>query len=96
MRSKPSTGQEGLIGEVGVARTRLDPEGQVFVHGELWKARCDGEAGAGEGLEIAREIAGEILAHFKGIYFITPFLRYELTAELGAWVRKQEKARKRA
>ena len=56
----------------------------------------EGEAGAGEGLEIAREIAGEILAHFKGIYFITPFLRYELTAELGAWVRTQEKARKRA
>ncbi len=35
---KAFTGKEGLIGEVGVARTNLDPEGKVFVHGELWNA----------------------------------------------------------
>ncbi len=34
------TGKEGLVGEVGVARTDLDPEGRVFVHGELWKAEA--------------------------------------------------------
>jgi homocysteine S-methyltransferase len=56
----------------------------------------EGEAGAREGLEIARQIAGEVLAHFKGIYLITPFLRFELTADLGAWIRRQEKAPKRA
>lgn len=55
----------------------------------------EGEAGAKEGLEIAREIAGEVLAYFKGIYFITPFLRYELTVELGQWVRDQEKRQKK-
>ena len=55
----------------------------------------EGEAGAKEGLEIAREIAGEVLAHFRGIYFITPFLRYELTVELGSWVRVQEKRQKK-
>lgn len=33
-----STGKEGLIGEEGVARTDIDPEGKVFVHGELWQA----------------------------------------------------------
>jgi len=32
------TGQEGMIGEIGVARTSLEPEGKVFVHGELWNA----------------------------------------------------------
>jgi membrane-bound serine protease (ClpP class) len=37
-RSKVVTGQQGLIGEVGVARTSLQPEGKVFVHGELWDA----------------------------------------------------------
>ncbi|OGD20475.1 MAG: serine protease [Candidatus Aminicenantes bacterium RBG_16_63_16] len=37
---KAVTGKEGLIGEVGVARTDLDPEGKVFVHGELWNAEA--------------------------------------------------------
>ena len=27
-----------MIGEIGVARTQLGPEGRVFVHGELWNA----------------------------------------------------------
>jgi membrane-bound serine protease (ClpP class) len=37
------TGQEELIGQVGVVRQTLDPVGLVFVHGELWRARTDGE-----------------------------------------------------
>lgn len=40
--SKPKTGGEGLIGEVGVVRNRLQPEGKVFVHGELWNAVARG------------------------------------------------------
>jgi membrane-bound serine protease (ClpP class) len=32
------TGQEGMIGEIGVARTALGPDGKVFVHGEIWNA----------------------------------------------------------
>jgi membrane-bound serine protease (ClpP class) len=36
--SKPRTGDKGLVGEVGVAKSRLEPEGKVFVHGELWNA----------------------------------------------------------
>ncbi|OQY11731.1 MAG: serine protease [Desulfobacteraceae bacterium 4572_187] len=36
--SKPRTGAQGLIGEIGVVRESLMPEGKVFVHGELWKA----------------------------------------------------------
>ncbi len=35
---RPVTGKEGLIGEIGIARTRLDPSGMVLVHGELWRA----------------------------------------------------------
>jgi membrane-bound serine protease (ClpP class) len=38
MRRKVQTGAEGLVGEIGTARTDLDPEGRVFVHGELWRA----------------------------------------------------------
>jgi membrane-bound serine protease (ClpP class) len=33
-----TTGREGMIGEIGVARTQLQPSGKVFVHGELWNA----------------------------------------------------------
>lgn len=36
---KVDTGREGLIGLRGEARSDLDPEGQVFVHGEYWSAR---------------------------------------------------------
>ncbi|HEV2719476.1 MAG TPA: nodulation protein NfeD [Thermoanaerobaculia bacterium] len=37
-RGRVTTGQEGMIGEIGVARTALGPDGKVFVHGELWNA----------------------------------------------------------
>jgi membrane-bound serine protease (ClpP class) len=34
------TGREGLIGCRAQARTALDPEGRVFVKGEIWEARA--------------------------------------------------------
>jgi membrane-bound serine protease (ClpP class) len=43
-RATVVTGQENLIGQVGVVRQALDPEGLVFLHGELWRARTDGHA----------------------------------------------------
>jgi membrane-bound serine protease (ClpP class) len=36
--SKPKTGKRGLVGEIGVVKEALVPEGKVFVHGELWNA----------------------------------------------------------
>lgn len=39
---KPSAGKEGLIGEVGVARTDIDANGgTVFIHGEWWNAESE-------------------------------------------------------
>ncbi len=38
--SKVTTGKEGLISEIGIAKTDLSPEGTVFVHGEYWKAKA--------------------------------------------------------
>jgi membrane-bound serine protease (ClpP class) len=35
------SGQEALIGMTGVVRQRLDPTGQVFVDGALWRAQCE-------------------------------------------------------
>ncbi len=33
------TGWEQLVGEIGEVREPLDPEGQVFIDGALWRAR---------------------------------------------------------
>ncbi len=35
---KPVTGKEGLLVEKGVAKTDLNPQGTILVHGELWNA----------------------------------------------------------
>ena len=35
------TGVSGLIGKEGVAETDLKPDGQIFIHGEIWKASAD-------------------------------------------------------
>src|SRR5258708_25417313 len=37
-RNKVLTGEQGLVGEIGVAQSQLLPEGKVFVHGEIWNA----------------------------------------------------------
>ncbi len=39
--SKPRTGSKGLVGEIGIVKKALAPEGKVFVHGELWNARSE-------------------------------------------------------
>jgi membrane-bound serine protease (ClpP class) len=38
---KPTTGMEGLIGEVGIASTPIAPEGKVSIHGEFWNVVSD-------------------------------------------------------
>lgn len=38
---KVTTGVAGMIGEIGVAQTKLAPDGNVTVHGEIWKAISD-------------------------------------------------------
>lgn len=37
-RLRVTTGEQGLMGEIGTARSALAPRGRVFVHGELWNA----------------------------------------------------------
>jgi len=41
-KAAPRSGSESLIGAVGVARSRLDPEGMVHVQGEMWTAPAVG------------------------------------------------------
>lgn len=40
-RQKQPTGREGMIGKKGKVRTALDPEGTIFLHGELWEAASE-------------------------------------------------------
>lgn len=39
------TGSEELVGARAEARTSLDPEGQVWIEGALWRARLSGDGG---------------------------------------------------
>ena len=54
-KSKVTTGREGEIGERGLSKTVLDPEGQVFVRGELWTAiSTDGKIEKNEPIEVVK------------------------------------------
>jgi methionine synthase / methylenetetrahydrofolate reductase (NADH) len=52
----------------------------------------EGSAGNQEGLDIARELCQSILTCFKGIYLITPLMRFDLTVNLSQYVRRQQRA----
>ncbi len=40
-KEQVATGGEGLIGQVGVIKQRIDPSGMIYVAGALWKAVAD-------------------------------------------------------
>jgi membrane-bound serine protease (ClpP class) len=56
-RNKVVTGEQGLIGEIGIAQTTLAPAGKVFVHGELWDAVSTVPVPAGERI-VVRQVDG--------------------------------------
>jgi membrane-bound serine protease (ClpP class) len=51
-RWKPKTGAETMIGEAAEVVTACRPLGEVRVRGELWQARCNEGAAAGETVRI--------------------------------------------
>lgn len=54
-KRRPTTGIEGMLGLQGEVRKKLDPVGEVFVHGELWKAESiEGPIDVGEQVEVVR------------------------------------------
>ncbi len=53
-RAKRLTGIETMIGETGICRTPVDPEGTVFVNGEYWHARSNHAIEAGQRVRIER------------------------------------------
>jgi membrane-bound serine protease (ClpP class) len=61
-RAKPQTGADELANRIGVVRQTLDPEGFVFVNGELWRARAaNGHISAGETVRVERVGDGLVL-----------------------------------
>lgn len=50
--NKVITGAAGMLGEIGVARTPLQPAGKVSVHGELWDAESAAEVAEGAGVRV--------------------------------------------
>jgi len=56
-RNKVVTGKQGMIGSVGEARTDIDPEGKVFVQGELWNAHAPSRVQMGEAV-VVKKIEG--------------------------------------
>jgi membrane-bound serine protease (ClpP class) len=54
-RRRKVTGSEGMIGEMAIAKTPLDPTGTVLAQGELWTATSDGgKVAPGEEVTISK------------------------------------------
>jgi membrane-bound serine protease (ClpP class) len=54
LRIRPSTGSEGLIGKRGRALSPVFGQGEVFIHGEIWRAMSDEEIQEGDVIEVTR------------------------------------------
>jgi len=54
------TGLDAMIGETGLSRTPIDPEGTVLVHGEYWHARSRSSIAAGQRISV-RAVEGFVL-----------------------------------
>jgi membrane-bound serine protease (ClpP class) len=51
-RRTPKGGRDGLIGESGVVKEKIDPEGLIFAHGEYWRATSNEIVEEGEKVRI--------------------------------------------
>ncbi len=58
-RGKIKTGREGMVGEIGEARSEVGPEGgKVFVHGEWWSAVSEDPIAQGAKVEVVELMEG--------------------------------------
>jgi len=51
---RPSHDLEGLVGQIGEARTKVGEDGSVQVAGELWSARSEKPIAAGSSIRVVR------------------------------------------
>ena len=52
MKTKPTTGKEGLIGEEGRVLKALNPKGQIEIHGEIWQAYSEKHIPPGKTIKV--------------------------------------------
>jgi membrane-bound serine protease (ClpP class) len=52
LQKRPTTGREGLIAEKGKALSAINGQGEVFVHGEIWKAMSEEKILEGDVIEV--------------------------------------------
>jgi membrane-bound serine protease (ClpP class) len=50
--ARPKSGMEGMIGSVGLVKETIDPEGLIFVHGEIWRAASTEKIEPGERVQV--------------------------------------------
>jgi len=60
-RRKPTTGAQGIVGEVGITIDRIDPEGQIKIHGEIWRATSDEPIKKGQKVVVREVLDGLVL-----------------------------------
>jgi membrane-bound serine protease (ClpP class) len=65
-RTRPKGGSDGLMGEVGLVKEIIDPEGLVFVHGEYWQAKSGEKLEPGEKVKVVG-VEGLVLQVEKAI-----------------------------
>ncbi|MFQ5916904.1 MAG: nodulation protein NfeD [Candidatus Binatia bacterium] len=51
-KRKPTLGMDGLMGEIGEVRVKLNPTGKIFIRGEYWNTEGDGEIDVGEKVQV--------------------------------------------
>jgi membrane-bound serine protease (ClpP class) len=51
-RKKSVTGEEGMIGEIGLALTDIQEDGKVRVHGEIWQAYSPSPIRSGDRVKV--------------------------------------------
>ena len=51
-RRKTKTGEEGIVGAVGEVQSVDGEHIQVFVHGEIWEARCGAKLEVGQAIRV--------------------------------------------
>jgi membrane-bound serine protease (ClpP class) len=59
-QNKIATGEQGMVGEIGVVQAPLTPLGKVFVHGEIWNATSPSSVGIGQAV-VVRSVRDMVL-----------------------------------
>lgn len=65
LRTRTRTGNEGMVGRIGLAKTDLDPQGNIVVQGEIWHAVSTSPVPEGQPIQITH--LDGLTAHVKPV-----------------------------